>query len=118
MNLADSASLSTLSEAEGYEAENLRKDSYEACWMPKTKQNAELTFEWSGPTKENIPTGQRIEEFVIETRCDGEYKEAFRGTVIGHKRIVRLNEPADGIRIRFAQSRCEPMISFIGIYEG
>ena len=125
VNLADNASLSALSEAEGCTAENLRKDSYEACWMPKTKQNAELTFEWSKPMKvgnivikENIPTGQRIEKFVIETRCGDDYKKAFQGTVIGHKRIVRLNEPADGIRIRFTQSRCEPMISFIGIYEG
>ncbi len=124
VNLADEASLCALSETDGYAAENLRKDSYDACWMPKVKHDAGLTFEWSKPEevgniviKENIPTGQRVEEFVIETKCGEEYKEAFRGTVIGHKRIVRLNDRADGIRIRFTKSRCEPMISFIGIYE-
>ncbi len=117
VNLADEASLFALSEAEGYAAENLRKDSYDACWTPKVKHDAELAFEWHEPKevgniviKENIPTGQRVEELVIETKCGGEYEEAFRGTVIGRKRIVRLNGRADGIRIRFTKSRCEPMV--------
>lgn len=118
-NLAESAEITAPSGDVG----NLRKDSYEACWKPENKASAEVTFEWSNPQnigniviKENIPTGQRVEEFVIEARESGAWKETFRGTVIGHKRIVRLNKRTDGIKIRFIQSRCEPQISFVGIY--
>ena len=48
---------------------------------------------------------------------DGELKTVYEGTVVGHKRIVPLeNITTDTIRIRITDSRREPMISFMGIY--
>lgn len=125
INLADRAKLSAGSECSGFEAGNIRTDCYGSRWKPLDKESAVLTFEWNEKVsvgnvviKENIPTGQRVEEFTVEARQDGEFREVFKGTVVGHKRIVRLGGTVlDGLRIRFTSSRCEPEISFVGIYE-
>ena len=67
--------------------------------------------------KENIKFSQRVENYVIEAKLDGQFKEIAKGTVIGHKKIVKLeNVVTDAIKIKFVETRGEPVISFVGIY--
>ncbi len=67
--------------------------------------------------KENIFMSQRIERFTVEAGLGGEFREIFRGTVVGCKRIIPLeNVTADTIRIKITDSRTQPTLSFIGIY--
>ena len=110
-NLLDSAAVSN---------DAVRGDNYDAyCTEP------EITAEWDAPVnigsivlKENILLSQRIESFVIEARVDGEYTEVYRGTVVGYKRIVPLGHlRTDSVRVKITDSRTEPTIAFLGIYE-
>lgn len=59
-----------------------------------------------------------MERFTVEAKADGEFTEIYRGTVIGYKRIVPLNSVARRIRIKITDSRTEPTLEFLGIYEG
>lgn len=68
--------------------------------------------------KEQLTKSQRVERFCIEIPCGEGWREIASGTVIGHKRIVVLPPlMTERIRIRITDSRCEPAISFIGLYE-
>ena len=124
-NLADGARITAKSEKCGFVAENIRVDDYNACWMPNTKEGAELVFEWSGEVdigniviKENLLMSQRVEAFTVEARVGGEFSEIYSGTVIGHKKIIpQKNLKADALRVRFTESRCEPAIAFVGVYK-
>ncbi|MGN0506198.1 MAG: alpha-L-fucosidase [Lachnospiraceae bacterium] len=124
-NLTDSAKLT----ASSGNAAAVRTDSYEEYWIPgkggKGAKASELIAEWDVPVaigaivlKENILLGQRIERFSIEAEQDGSYTEVYRGTVIGYKRIVPFSKLCTKkIRIRITDSRTEPTLSFLGIYE-
>ena len=110
-NLMDSASVSN---------DAVRTDDYDTYCT-----DTEVTAEWETPVeignivlKENILRSQRIESFTVEARENGEYTEVYCGTVVGYKRIVPLKKlRTDGIRIRITDSRLEPTIAFLGIYE-
>lgn len=86
---------------------------------------ASITASWDKPVnignivlKENILLSQRVESFVVEARLDGEYKEVYKGTVIGYKRIVPLGSVVtDSVRINITDSRTEPTLAFLGIYQ-
>lgn len=98
---------------------DLAQDDYEADLVMEPGES--LLIRWDGPRmirrivlKEDITKSQRVEAFVI---YDGHENEVYRGTVIGHKKII----PTDGlctdqIRIQLADSRKEAYISFVGIY--
>ena len=114
-NLMDSASVSNDAVRNA-----IRVDDYDTYCT-----DTEVTAEWETPVeignivlKENILRSQRIESFTVEARIDGKYAEIYRGTVVGYKRIVPLKKVrTDGIRIRITDSRLEPTIAFLGIYE-
>ena len=122
-NLLDSAEFT----ADNGNIEAVRQDGYDEYFtVPKGNTTAEITAEWASPVtvgdivmKENILLGQRVESFTVEAKTDGEYTEVWKGTVIGYKRIVPLkNITAKAIRIRITDSRTEPALAFLGIYEG
>lgn len=122
-NLLDEAQLSS----NGTGVEEVRVDSYDGCFTAEKGRNtAEITAAWSSPVsignivlKENIRMGQRVESFMVEAGNKGLFTEVYSGTVIGYKRIIPLkNITADSVRIRITDSRTEPTLSFIGIYEG
>ena len=122
-NLLDSAEFT----ADNGNIEAVRQDGYDEYFIvPKGNTTAEITAEWASPVtvgnivmKENILLGQRVESFTVEAKTDGEYTEVWKGTVIGYKRIVPLkNITAKAIRIRITDSRTEPALAFLGIYEG
>ena len=122
-NLLDSAKLS----CDNGNIEAVRQDNYSEYFaVPKGHTTAEITAEWASPVnvgnivmKENILCGQRVESFTVEAEINGEYTEVWQGTVIGYKRIVPLkNITAKAVRIKITDSRTEPALAFLGIYEG
>ncbi|MDE6030584.1 MAG: alpha-fucosidase, partial [Oscillospiraceae bacterium] len=100
--------------------------NYSEFYIADGGNTAEITAEWSAPVsvgsivmKENILCGQRVESFTVEAELDGGYTEVYRGTVIGYKRIVPLeNVLTRRIRIKITDSRTEPTLAFLGIYKG
>lgn len=68
--------------------------------------------------KEDIRQSQRVEAFDVYAKVGEKYKKLTSSTVIGSRRILDLgNVKADGIRIVFRQSRSNPVLSFIGVYQ-
>lgn len=123
-NLTEEAKVSAVSEKEGHEIKNALAEGYESYYMSK-EPRAEITLSFDEDKSignivlmENIKLSQRVESFTIEAKIGGEYREIYTGTVIGYKRIVRFDElKASEIRIKITDSRCEPTLAFIGVYE-
>ena len=123
-NLVPDAELSCESEKTGFNIENVIKDSYESCYMP-TSSNADIVITLKqteklgyAVIKENILMSQRIESFAVDVWENGCFREVYRGTTVGYKRIVPLNGiETDIVRIRITDSRVAPAVSFIGIYK-
>jgi alpha-L-fucosidase len=60
---------------------------------------------------------QRIESFAVDALIDDCFREMYRGTTVGYKRIVPLDGiETDCVRIRITDSRVAPAVSFIGVY--
>lgn len=124
-NLAEDARFRADSCRPGCEAAQARVDGYETFYQAEEGwTDAVITAEWDEPApvgyivlKENILLSQRIERFSIEARTAKGYREVYSGTVVGYKRIVPLSGvTANGVRVRIADSRREPTLSFLGIY--
>ncbi len=124
--LSSKAKLTAKSCEEGFEIENTKADSYDTYYKAKSGNNtAEIVFEWKDNVnighivlKENIRCSQRVESFAVDVFEDEKFKEVYSNTVIGYKRIVNLkSQKTKKLRIRITDSRKEPTLSFIGIYE-
>jgi len=67
--------------------------------------------------KEAISRGQRIEEFAVDARIGGEWREFGKGTTMGPRRIVRVPGDqavsTDALRVRVIASIDEPAISSV-----
>lgn len=125
-NILDTAEISCPDALEGYGAENVRVDSYGSYFTtPEGVTQCELTISFREPTsvgnivlKENITKSQRVESFEIYSELNGIREAQFAGTVIGHKRIVPIqNILADKIIIKITDSRVSPTLSFVGVYK-
>lgn len=69
--------------------------------------------------REDLTYSQRIEEFKIFAKdASGEYSNIYTGTVVGSRKIVRLENPVntDEILIIVTQARANPVIKDIRIY--
>ena len=91
-----------------------------------TKDNGVLDFDFNDTRKvkyvvlqEDITKSQRVELFDLYIKkANGKYKRVYKGTVIGSKKIINLKgKKAKGIRFVIRQSRSNPVIKSIGIYE-
>lgn len=125
-NLTETAALTSDTNAENHPITAALQDNYDQYYIPETgRTTATITASWDKPVnignivlKENILCSQRVESFTVEARLDGEYKEIYSGTVIGYKRIVPLKSvTTDSIKINITDSRTEPTLSFMGIYQ-
>lgn len=125
INLLDNAKLSADSAEAGYGIENVRKDDYSAFYKTEDGVNhCVITAEWQEEQdirfvvlKENIQLSQRVEQFTIEVRTNGQWNTVYTGTVVGYKKIVPLtNVKGDQVRITISDARVAPTLSFIGIY--
>ena len=66
---------------------------------------------------EHIKTGQRIEQFALEARIGGGWKQFAAGTTVGYKRLLRFDDvTTDRVRIRILGSRVRPTLSRFGLY--
>ena len=121
-NLLESAVISADSAEIGFEADNLRQNSYDTYYRPKgNTPTASITAAWSSEVeinniviKENILLSQRVESFTV---TDGSGTILYSGTTIGHKRIVSIPTiKTDKIIVNITDSRVFPAISFLGVY--
>jgi alpha-L-fucosidase len=67
--------------------------------------------------QEYIAVGQRVEDFVLEYKIDGNWKKAIEGTTIGYKRLLKFDSVhTNEVRFRVLKSRLNPVIAEIGFY--
>lgn len=125
-NLMESAELTADRYDNDHAIDAVRTDDYESYFMgEKGTAAAVITAKWDIPVnigniviKENILCSQRVESFSVDILIDSGFKEVYSGTVIGYKRIVPLKSiKTNCVRIRITDSRTEPTIAFLGIYE-
>ena len=103
------------------------EEGYDKYYQAKRGTNeTTILIRWDAPVnvghivlKENVWLSQRVEAFHIEAMRGGEFETVYDGTVIGHKRIIPFREGllTDSLRIVITDSRMEPTIAFLGIYE-
>lgn len=68
--------------------------------------------------QEMISQGQRVEEFTLEARVEGQWKEIARATTIGHKRLLRFPAvTADRVRVSILDARDCPTIRAFGLFK-
>lgn len=124
-NLLESAELSSSSQMNGYEIDNVRTDDYQKYYRTEDGVvNPVIELSWKEKKvirhivlKENITCSQRIEAFTIEAKLDEEYKTVYQSTVVGYKRIAPVDAViTDKVRIKILDSRVAPTLSFIGVY--
>ena len=126
-NLAEMASISAGAALPGFGAEGLTAPGYETYFRTAEGHiEARIDLEWPRAQaigyvvlQENIRLGQRVERFAIA--CEGPEGEDVilrEGTVVGYKRIVRLDRPVTTRRlsILIRDARVFPTLAFIGVY--
>ncbi len=109
-----------------FAASNLVDDNKETYWATDDgvlQGSIELDFGKSQLVKyvtlqEYIRLGQRVRNFSIDAWKDNSWQQVAQATTIGHKRIVRLEQPVktQKIRINIEDSRACPVISNVEIY--
>ncbi|MBB6669482.1 alpha-L-fucosidase [Cohnella nanjingensis] len=66
---------------------------------------------------EPIRHGQRVERFKLEWKDGDDWRELYRGTVIGYKRICVFDPVSTrSVRLTISESRWCPSLSFVGVY--
>jgi alpha-L-fucosidase len=123
-NLTEGAAILVKEENEWNAMDSVQKDNYETYYQGKSSK-AEFKISWNVPQKisavilkENILKSQRIEAFEILSTKNGNLINIYAGTTVGYKKIARFPQiESDVLIIRILDSRIEPTLSFIGIYE-
>lgn len=109
----------------GHLPQNVLDGSADTYWCPREgTEQAQLTIRFGKSVgfdkvvlMEHIQSGQRIEEFVLEYDDEGEWKECFRGSVVGYKRICRFDRvQSAAIRVKITKSRWCPTLAYIGVF--
>ncbi len=108
---------------DGHEIRRVLTDD-ETYYMPRNAgKPTTLTFTWDAPVQidrivlgEQLKLSQRVERFWVETLQGEIWTVKASGTVIGHKKIVVMNQViTNGLKI-VKDSRCAPAIRHIGVY--
>ncbi|RZJ49903.1 MAG: alpha-L-fucosidase [Chryseobacterium sp.] len=87
-------------------------------------KTASIEFNFSKPTainrlllQEYIKLGQRVKEFSVEAKVDGQWKTVATETTIGYKRILRFDRVlASALKINITDSKANIVISNIQAY--
>ncbi len=126
-NLLEDANLSVSSSDPGSDIENVRTDADDSFWRAEAgKDSAEILLELKSKKEfnylvlmEEIRQSQRIEEFDISCFIDGEYKIIYRGRTVGYKKICHFDKiSTDKLKITIHKSRLNPVLKFLGVYNG
>jgi alpha-L-fucosidase len=89
-----------------------------------SEPRSSLAIQWPNPVRfdrvmlqEAIRFGQQVDEFLVEARIDGAWREVAEGTTIGAKRILRLPDvEADALRVTIRKSFGSPKLSTLGVF--
>lgn len=124
-NKLETAVLTSDVSMEGYGIENVRTDQYDTYFRTQDGiTDCTIRMKWQEAVdvkrivlKENIRLSQRIENFRVQALMEGHYRTVFEGTVVGHKKIVPLeNIHTSELVLRISDARLAPTLSFIGVY--
>lgn len=108
-----------------YEAENVNDGKRQTYWATDDNVKvASLTFEFGAKKhinrlllQEYIALGQRVKQFTVDAKVDGNWVEIANETTIGYKRILRFKVvQATALRVNIIDSRACPLISNIEAY--
>lgn len=116
----------TVSAGENENAELDKIKTPDGSYMLKNGEST-LTFKFDQKSlvktivlQEDITASQRVEAFEVYVKTLGGYKKVSSNTVIGSKKIIRLDFPkvfkTDEVKIIFTQSRSNPVIRNIEFY--
>ena len=68
---------------------------------------------------ENLAGGERVREYVVEGRSQGQWQPVSSGTAIGHKKIDRIAPTVvDALRLRITRSAGTPDIRRFAVFSG
>jgi len=87
-------------------------------------KDASLTLELKGMKsfnviriRENIKLGQRVNEWAVDVKLNGEWKEFAKGVAIGSCRLIRGERvTTDAVRLRIINADACPCIGEFGLY--
>ncbi|WP_422082927.1 alpha-L-fucosidase [Ulvibacterium sp.] len=88
-------------------------------------EGSEVVLEFAAPTAvnhvvimEDIAKGERIREYKVEGKVNGEWKVLAEGESIGHKRIQEFDTvKVNGLRLRVSNSVASPIIRKLAVYK-
>lgn len=109
----------------GHEIHALLTDNDEFYLPAPSGHPVSITLRWSEARilhrvvlKEAISLGQRVERFHLEIPGSSGWETVANSTVIGHKRILRLNGlRTDCLRLVIDDVRVRPALSFLAVYQ-
>ncbi|MES1257562.1 MAG: alpha-L-fucosidase [Acidobacteriota bacterium] len=109
-----------------FRAENMVEGAGSRYWTTDDDvTTAEAVLEWKRPVtfnvvrlRENIRSGQRVEQFKVDVWQNGDWREVGGGTSIGACRLLRLSGDATSnrVRLRIVQSPAPPAISEFALH--
>lgn len=93
-----------------------REDDRDGAWL-RLDLPREQSFDLIR-LREVLDLGVRVDDIVIETLTDGQWRELSRHTGIGHQRLIRLKEPVStkSVRVRFVQPSASPVLREFSLY--
>ncbi len=109
---------------EGHEISSIIPED-DRYYLPKQHASPlEIRVRWNRPRqirfaviREHLPLSQRIERFELFAEREGKPELLFRGTTVGNKRIVSLdNCTASSILLRVTDARETPAIEHLAFY--
>jgi len=95
-------------------------------WVPADKDTKPtITLTWTRAHKigvvelaEHIALGQRVQQFMVEVRSNGDWKAVEVQTTIGNRRLLDLKGiQGDGLRVTFNQAKGPVCLATIEAYE-
>ena len=123
-NLIPEAEISGPAAEEGHEIGNLVTDQETFYFPAAFSGSLEIRARWETPQpvrfvviREHLPLSQRIEQFEIWTNQNGRKTQVYRGTTVGNKRIVPLeNCRTDTVILLITDSREKPAIEQLAVF--
>jgi alpha-L-fucosidase len=110
---------------ENFSAEHLIDKNAQTYWSTNDdiiKSSVVVEFETRQEVnyillQEYIALGQRIKEFNVEAKVNGQWEQVAKGTTIGYKRILEIpSVKTTAIKINFIDARANPVIANLEIY--
>jgi len=109
-----------------FAASNLLDNNSKTYWaVNDSSRSASLAFTLKEKTefncfeiKEYIDLGQRIQSFSVEIMEEGKWKQVYKGSTIGYKKLAKFeNVKASKVRIIFSNALACPVIESIRLYK-